>query len=192
MFYCSSASLEVKGPTEQILEGQDVTLECLDTESELNMSTVHFERFSKVRSLTHNGKEIYTNVHNVLWREFVCKCQENSRLKLNDTLFLMGNEKGLGYCCCLCTSSAVLQVWLLYKQKARDLQLQTYLSGTLTLKYPHNCSHDFVNNLIGQWQIKNNNIILNLFIWRSRLQLVFKQQEAVCVLVSFWELLFWV
>lgn len=59
LFYCSSASLEVKGPTEQILEGQDVTLECLDTESELNMSTVHFERFSKVRSLTHNGKEIY-------------------------------------------------------------------------------------------------------------------------------------
>ncbi len=58
LFYCSSASLEVKGPTESLLEGQDVTLECLDTESELNMSTVHFERFSKVRSLTHNGKEI--------------------------------------------------------------------------------------------------------------------------------------
>lgn len=58
LFYCSSASLEVKGPTEPILEGQDVTLECLDTESELNMSTVHFERLSKVKSLTHNGKEI--------------------------------------------------------------------------------------------------------------------------------------
>uniref|UniRef100_A0A8C2CDB4 Si:ch211-79k12.1 n=1 Tax=Cyprinus carpio TaxID=7962 RepID=A0A8C2CDB4_CYPCA len=43
----STASLEVKGPTEPILEGQDVTLECLDTESELNMSTVHFERLSK-------------------------------------------------------------------------------------------------------------------------------------------------
>lgn len=43
----STASLEVKGPTESLLEGQDVTLECLDTESELNMSTVHFERFSK-------------------------------------------------------------------------------------------------------------------------------------------------
>ncbi|XP_058603203.1 vascular endothelial growth factor receptor 3 [Onychostoma macrolepis] len=43
----SSASLEVNGPTEPILEGQDVTLECVDTESQLNMSTVHFERFSK-------------------------------------------------------------------------------------------------------------------------------------------------
>ncbi|XP_073703734.1 vascular endothelial growth factor receptor 3 [Garra rufa] len=43
----STASLEVKGPSEPILEGQDVTLECVDTESVLNMSTVHFERFSK-------------------------------------------------------------------------------------------------------------------------------------------------
>lgn len=43
----STALLEVKGPSEPILEGQDVTLECVDTESELNMSTVHFERFSK-------------------------------------------------------------------------------------------------------------------------------------------------
>ncbi|XP_067304842.1 vascular endothelial growth factor receptor 3 [Pseudorasbora parva] len=43
----TTGSLEVKGPTEPILEGQDVTLECVDTESELNMSTVHFQRFSK-------------------------------------------------------------------------------------------------------------------------------------------------
>ncbi|XDV40217.1 hypothetical protein PO909_009344 [Leuciscus waleckii] len=41
------AVLEVKGPSEPVLEGQDVTLECVDTESELNMSTVHFQRFSK-------------------------------------------------------------------------------------------------------------------------------------------------
>lgn len=43
----STASLEIKGPSEPILEGQDVTLECVDSESELNMSTVHFQRFSK-------------------------------------------------------------------------------------------------------------------------------------------------
>ncbi|CAM4700531.1 unnamed protein product [Leuciscus chuanchicus] len=42
-----NAVLEVKGPSEPVLEGQDVTLECVDTESELNMSTVHFQRFSK-------------------------------------------------------------------------------------------------------------------------------------------------
>ncbi|KAK7147433.1 hypothetical protein R3I94_010072 [Phoxinus phoxinus] len=42
-----TAVLEVKGPSEPILEGQDVTLECVDRESELNMSTVHFQRFSK-------------------------------------------------------------------------------------------------------------------------------------------------
>ncbi|XP_052434537.1 vascular endothelial growth factor receptor 3 [Carassius gibelio] len=47
----STASLELKGPTEPILEGQDVTLECLDTESELNMSRVHFERLSKYRGV---------------------------------------------------------------------------------------------------------------------------------------------
>ncbi|TRY94709.1 hypothetical protein DNTS_021602, partial [Danionella cerebrum] len=43
----STALLEVRGPSEPILEGQDVSLECVDTESQLNMSTVHFERFSK-------------------------------------------------------------------------------------------------------------------------------------------------
>ncbi|XP_051576271.1 uncharacterized protein si:ch211-79k12.1 [Myxocyprinus asiaticus] len=43
----SNASLVIKGPSEQILEGQDVTLECVDTDSELNISSVHFERFSK-------------------------------------------------------------------------------------------------------------------------------------------------
>lgn len=44
-----AASLFVKGPTESVLEGDSVTLECLDTESELNMSSVHFEKLSRVR-----------------------------------------------------------------------------------------------------------------------------------------------
>lgn len=60
---CFTAVLEVKGPSEPVLEGQDVTLECVDTESELNMSTVHFQRFSKVRSYTIARKCL---VHNAL------------------------------------------------------------------------------------------------------------------------------
>ncbi|XP_051573852.1 uncharacterized protein LOC127452445 [Myxocyprinus asiaticus] len=43
----STASLVIKGPSEPILEGQAVTLECVDSESVWNMSSVHFERFSK-------------------------------------------------------------------------------------------------------------------------------------------------
>ncbi|XP_026084052.1 vascular endothelial growth factor receptor 3-like [Carassius auratus] len=49
----STAFLEVNGPSEPILEGQDVTLECVDTESELNISTVHFERYSKYMKRWH-------------------------------------------------------------------------------------------------------------------------------------------
>lgn len=53
-FVClrSSAYLMVKGPSEPVLEGQDVSLECVDTDSKMNMSSVHFERFSKVRPFT--------------------------------------------------------------------------------------------------------------------------------------------
>lgn len=50
---CFAASLFVKGPTESVLEGESVTLECLDSESELNMSSVHFEKMSRVRSIMH-------------------------------------------------------------------------------------------------------------------------------------------
>lgn len=55
-YICSSGSLVVKGPSEPVLEGEDVTLECVDTESELNMSSVHFERLSKVKSFTKHNK----------------------------------------------------------------------------------------------------------------------------------------
>lgn len=44
-----AASLFVKGPTEPVVEGQSVTLECLDSESELNVSSMHFEKMSRVR-----------------------------------------------------------------------------------------------------------------------------------------------
>ncbi|XP_036449267.1 uncharacterized protein si:ch211-79k12.1 [Colossoma macropomum] len=42
-----SASLMVKGPAGPVLEGEEVTLECVDSESEFNMSTVHFEKLSR-------------------------------------------------------------------------------------------------------------------------------------------------
>ncbi|XP_066539164.1 uncharacterized protein si:ch211-79k12.1 [Hoplias malabaricus] len=41
------ASLLVKGPAGPVLEGDQVTLECVDTESEFNMSLVHFEKLSR-------------------------------------------------------------------------------------------------------------------------------------------------
>ncbi|KAM6967595.1 vascular endothelial growth factor receptor 2 [Aplochiton taeniatus] len=41
------ATLILRGPTEPVLEGQKVTLECLVTQSDLNSSQVHIERFSK-------------------------------------------------------------------------------------------------------------------------------------------------
>ncbi|XP_017323261.1 uncharacterized protein si:ch211-79k12.1 [Ictalurus punctatus] len=49
----STASLFVQGPTETVLEGDSVTLECLDLESELNMSSVHFERLSRHAQMWH-------------------------------------------------------------------------------------------------------------------------------------------
>ncbi|XP_029958870.1 leucine-rich repeats and immunoglobulin-like domains protein 2 [Salarias fasciatus] len=41
------ATLLIKGPTEPILEGDMVTLECQYSDSDLNISQVHFEYFSK-------------------------------------------------------------------------------------------------------------------------------------------------
>ncbi|TSL40947.1 Hemicentin-1 [Bagarius yarrelli] len=49
----STASLFVKGPTEIVLEGDSVTLECLDSESEMNMSSVYFEKLSRHNSMWH-------------------------------------------------------------------------------------------------------------------------------------------
>ncbi|MCI4374794.1 hypothetical protein PGIGA_G00010250 [Pangasianodon gigas] len=49
----STASLFVQGPTESVLEGESVTLECLDSESEINMSSVHFEKLSRHMQMWH-------------------------------------------------------------------------------------------------------------------------------------------
>uniref|UniRef100_A0A3Q3WAC5 Ig-like domain-containing protein n=1 Tax=Mola mola TaxID=94237 RepID=A0A3Q3WAC5_MOLML len=40
-------TLLIKGPTKPVLEGESVTLECLSSDPELNISQVHFEIFSK-------------------------------------------------------------------------------------------------------------------------------------------------
>lgn len=54
-----AASLVIKGPSEPVLEGDTVTLECLYTDSDLNISQVHFEVYSKVswRKMGEKGKE---------------------------------------------------------------------------------------------------------------------------------------
>ncbi|KAK2844839.1 hypothetical protein Q5P01_011498 [Channa striata] len=47
LFQGSYATLLIKGPIEPVLEGDTVTLECLFTDSEVNISQVRFEVFSK-------------------------------------------------------------------------------------------------------------------------------------------------
>ncbi|XP_068591475.1 CD166 antigen [Cebidichthys violaceus] len=47
LIHGSSATLLIKGPTQPVLEGQSITLECLSSDSELNISQVHFEVFSQ-------------------------------------------------------------------------------------------------------------------------------------------------
>ncbi|XP_041648869.1 uncharacterized protein si:ch211-79k12.1 [Cheilinus undulatus] len=47
LIHGSYATLLIKGPTQPVLEGDSVTLECQYTGSDLNISQVHFEVFSK-------------------------------------------------------------------------------------------------------------------------------------------------
>ncbi|XP_029928778.1 uncharacterized protein LOC115374146 [Myripristis murdjan] len=47
LIHGSYASLLLQGPSEVVLQGSTVTLECLVSDPELNTSQVHFERFSK-------------------------------------------------------------------------------------------------------------------------------------------------
>ncbi|XP_034466049.1 uncharacterized protein si:ch211-79k12.1 [Hippoglossus hippoglossus] len=47
LIHGSYATLLIKGPTQLVLEGDRVTLECSYSDSELNISQVHFEVFSK-------------------------------------------------------------------------------------------------------------------------------------------------
>lgn len=48
-----AATLLIKGPTQPVLEGESVTLECLYSDSEANISQVHFEKFAEV---SHGNK----------------------------------------------------------------------------------------------------------------------------------------
>ncbi|XP_041758579.2 leucine-rich repeats and immunoglobulin-like domains protein 1 [Coregonus clupeaformis] len=45
--HSSIAALVIQGPDKPVLENDEVTLECLLSDSELNTSQVHFEKFSK-------------------------------------------------------------------------------------------------------------------------------------------------
>ncbi|XP_029600302.1 sialic acid-binding Ig-like lectin 11 isoform X2 [Salmo trutta] len=45
--HSTTATLVIKGPDKPVLENDEVTLECLLSDSELNTSQVHFEKFSK-------------------------------------------------------------------------------------------------------------------------------------------------
>ncbi|XP_029308218.1 uncharacterized protein LOC115021733 [Cottoperca gobio] len=49
LIHGSYATLLIKGPSQQLLEGDPVTLECLYSDSDLNISQVHFESFSEWR-----------------------------------------------------------------------------------------------------------------------------------------------
>ncbi|XP_070823258.1 B-cell receptor CD22 [Chaetodon trifascialis] len=53
LIHGSYATLLIKGPTEPVLEGEMVTLECLYQDSDLNISQVHFEIFSKYMQSWH-------------------------------------------------------------------------------------------------------------------------------------------
>ncbi|CAN9513807.1 unnamed protein product [Ophioblennius macclurei] len=47
LIHGTCATLVIKGPTEPILEGDTITLECQYSDSDFNISQVHFEYFSK-------------------------------------------------------------------------------------------------------------------------------------------------
>ncbi|XP_061573212.1 uncharacterized protein si:ch211-79k12.1 [Cololabis saira] len=47
LIHGSFESLTIKGPTQPVLEGDMVTLECLYSDTDLNISQVHFEYFSQ-------------------------------------------------------------------------------------------------------------------------------------------------
>ncbi|KAF3839360.1 hypothetical protein F7725_018077 [Dissostichus mawsoni] len=47
LIHGSYATLLIKGPTKPVLEGESVTLECLYSDSEANISQVHFEKFDE-------------------------------------------------------------------------------------------------------------------------------------------------
>ncbi|XP_012737213.2 uncharacterized protein si:ch211-79k12.1 [Fundulus heteroclitus] len=51
LIHCTNATLIIKGPTEPVLEGEVVTLECLYSDSDLNVTKVHFEYLSSYQNV---------------------------------------------------------------------------------------------------------------------------------------------
>ncbi|KAM4735806.1 B-cell receptor CD22 [Anableps anableps] len=64
----TNATLIIKGPTEPILEGESVTLECLYTDSDLNVSQVHFE----YRSQYHYSDNLWRKIWGSNLRRWYC------------------------------------------------------------------------------------------------------------------------
>ncbi|XP_068180831.1 peroxidasin homolog isoform X2 [Antennarius striatus] len=62
LFHGTYARLLIKGPKEPVLEGEEMMLECLYSDSDLNISQVHFEIFST-----------YTKSWRPLWDRFWCR-----------------------------------------------------------------------------------------------------------------------
>lgn len=53
----SAAALIIKGPTEPVLDGQKIVLECQYTDSEHNITDVYFQRALKVGVFRTNVRE---------------------------------------------------------------------------------------------------------------------------------------
>lgn len=89
LIHASYASLVIKGPTEPVLEGDTVTLECLYTDSDLNISQVHFEVYSKYM---HGWRPIMERYMERYWCFYSLKIQQ-----LADTLVLSIPRAGRYY-----------------------------------------------------------------------------------------------
>lgn len=86
-----AASLVIKGPTEPVLEGDTVTLECLYTDSDLNISQVHFEVYSKVswRKMDEKGKECTWKISRCACHSSVCNVGDFVYLRRSSLLWFI-------------------------------------------------------------------------------------------------------
>ncbi|XP_067093299.1 cell surface glycoprotein MUC18 [Osmerus mordax] len=75
------AALMIQGPAQPVLEGEQVTLECLISESDLNISQVHFERYAKYMSKWYN-LEPEGYFYRRCWQYDVDVSREDGRLLL--------------------------------------------------------------------------------------------------------------
>ncbi|KAL0985032.1 hypothetical protein UPYG_G00152070 [Umbra pygmaea] len=74
----SNATLLIQGPTKPVMENDDVTLECLVSNSEVNISQVHFEKFSKYMNKWYRLEEGY--MYHRCYPRFTLKREADSLL----------------------------------------------------------------------------------------------------------------